>query len=74
MTSKIESAVETPDGTRSVFNTTTPYVAGSVIVFVNGLGSVATADNGWIELSGTQVQLKITPKAIDTVSFYYMIP
>jgi hypothetical protein len=65
-------AVETPDGLRSVFSTPTPYLAGSVLVFINGQLKRKDLDDGWEELGTPKVQLKEIPRADETVQLYYV--
>jgi len=62
-----KSAVETPDGLRTEYNTPTPYLAGTVTYDLNGRMHVF----GYAELGGTTVRLDEPPQPGDVVSFWY---
>lgn len=60
------------DGSNLVFQTPAQYVPGSVRVFVNGQLLRADFDDGWVELGGDKIRLKIAPVVGDTVSAYFV--
>jgi len=82
MSGRIDEAVGVIDGSNLDFSTPDPYVAGTLVVFLNGRQLTAARDNGWVEVdpdAGT-FRMKIPPKAAlpgvvedggDTLFAYY---
>lgn len=60
------------DGSNQVFTVSRDYQIGSVMVELNGQLKVAANDDGWVELGGRDVQMKIPPKTGDVVQIYYL--
>jgi len=69
----IEPAVGTPNGTRTIFETRTAYLPGSVKVFLNGFVMRADYADGWTELGGRKIQLKEAPQIRDVVQIFYLV-
>lgn len=67
----IETAIGGINGTNRDFQTVTPYVPGSVVIFLNGLSLVKDYDEGWEELGGTKLRMKIAPFLGDALQIYY---
>jgi hypothetical protein len=68
----IEPAVGTANGTNQLFETNVPYKPGSVVMFLNGQAKRQDHDDGWTELGGKKVHLKVAPRTQDVVFFYYI--
>jgi hypothetical protein len=54
------------------FETSRPYITGSVKVFRNGLVGLEPLTDGWSELGGTRVRLDEVPKTGDILQVYYL--
>lgn len=72
MRAVIESAFGMPNGTRTLFRTSMPYISGSVRVFVNGLLMRRDFEDGWSELGDRKVQTKLALDPSDVMQFYYI--
>lgn len=59
------------DGFNNVFQTAQPYVTGSVQVFVDGQLRRQDYDDGWVEMGGKKIALKVPPKIGCCVQAYY---
>lgn len=62
-----ETLTPDPDGVTTDFSCSQPYVPDSVSVWVNGRRKVDFLDDGFLELGGTTIRLKIAPLTGDTV-------
>jgi hypothetical protein len=67
----ILKAIGVVDGVNKAFNTSTFYVPGSLVVYLNGDTLDRDSDNGWVELGGNSFELKEIPETGDTVWTYY---
>jgi len=56
-----------------VFQTSHPYVPGSVRIFLNGQLKRADFADGWIELGYDKVQLALPPLVGDVVQAYFRL-
>jgi hypothetical protein len=65
-------ATGTADGHNTVFELPRPYVPKSLVVYLNGRASVATFDDGWVELGGRKLQMKVPPRPGDTIMAFFM--
>jgi hypothetical protein len=61
----------TIDGVNKVFTTPSPYVADTVALWVNGVLLAGPLDNGFIELGGDQIEIKVAPQPGDTLQAIY---
>lgn len=68
---RIEVPAGVVNGINAVFQTSLPYVPGSVRVFLNGQLKREDFADGWIELGYDKVALKIPPVPGDTVQTYF---
>jgi hypothetical protein len=78
---RIDDATGTVDGVNRIFYTPNPYVAGTLVVMINGRQRDDALDNGWIERDPAtgKFEMKIAPQAAgptaddpgDLVSAYY---
>ena len=68
----IEVAIGTPDGIQQFFQTSRPYRPRSVQYFLNGQAKRADWADGWTEMGGSNVRLRVAPKANDVVQFLYV--
>lgn len=66
-----ESLTPDPDGANTVFSTTSPYKAGTVSVWMNGLRKIEAWDNGFVELGGTDIQMNEAPLVGDSLQAQY---
>ena len=62
-----------PDGVNQVFFTSTPYVAQSVAVWLNGILLSPGDAPGYTELGDSQIRLGAAPEAGDTLQAEYQI-
>lgn len=60
------------DGVNKVFTTAHTYKAGSIVVWLNGLLVRPLDEDGWTEISNTQVELTDAPLPNDTVNASYI--
>lgn len=65
-----ETLVGAVDGVNRTFETTRSYVAGSVVVFLNGL-ALNIASDDWAELGGKKIRMKVAPRDTDRVQAFY---
>lgn len=70
---RIEVATGAVNGVNTVFQTSAPYIPGSVRVFLNGQLKREDFDDGWIELGYDKVALKIPPELGDSVQTYFRL-
>lgn len=68
----IRPAIGIVNGVNRDFRTPSPYVPGSVVVYLNGFSKVQTNDDGWDEQGYDKVRLKEAPAVGDTVQLYYL--
>lgn len=59
------------DGFNTVFKTSKPYVAGSTRVWLNGVLTTPSNDEGHIELGNRKILLKTAPETGDTLEVFY---
>jgi hypothetical protein len=69
----IELAIGTPNGVETVFETSAPYMPGTVQVFVNGLLRRKDFADGWSEVGSQKVKLTEAPLTGDTIQIYYRL-
>lgn|SRR4030042_5584135 len=67
----LAEAVGIIDGVNVDFDTTAPYVVGSVYAFLNGVLVQQSGDEGPIEMGGTAVRMRVAPKLRDTLHFVF---
>jgi len=72
-TSHIEVMAGAVNGVNVVFQTSAPYVPGSVRVFVNGQLKRADFADGWIELGYDKVRLALAPVVGDVLQAYFLV-
>lgn len=60
------------NGVNTVFVTPSPYLAGSVRVWLNGELLRADLENGWVELGESRIAMKVPPVAGDALQAYYV--
>jgi len=60
-----------PDGIRTDFYTSRPYVARSVSVWLNGLRLDPQADDAFLEVGGNTIRMKEAPWAGDSLQVQY---
>ena len=60
------------NGFNTLFTTPSSYAPGSLVVFLNGQALIRTNNDGWIELGGNRIQMKIAPTAGDDLQAYYL--
>ena len=62
------------DGSNVNFSVTMPYLASTLVVWLNGQLKRRDWDDGWIELSplGGTFQMKVPPKLLDIVQAFYL--
>lgn len=60
-----------PDGVITDFQTPQNYRSGTVFVFLNGVLLERDWDDGFTELGGNTIQMKIAPKVLDTLIAMY---
>lgn len=72
MRAVVEPGIGTPNGIRTLFRTSSPYLVGSVRMFVNGLLMSKDLEDGWSELGDRKVQTKLVLDPSDIVQFYYI--
>lgn len=65
-------AVGTVNGVNKDFRTPSPYVPGSVVVYLNGFSKEKAADDGWEETGYDRFRMKEAPKVGDQVQVYYL--
>ena len=70
---RIEVLSGAVNGLNNVFQTSQPYVPGSVRIFLNGQLKRADFADGWIELGYDKVQLALPPLAGDVVQAYFRL-
>jgi hypothetical protein len=68
----IEVAIGAPDGSNLDFYTSSSYLPGTTVVFLNGIALVASLDNGWIEQGNKRIHFKQAPSQGDVVQLYYV--
>ena len=68
----IRPAIGVVNGTNVDFRTPSPYVPGSVVVFLNGVSRVQSADDGWTEEGYDRFKMKEAPRMGDVVEAYYL--
>ena len=68
----IERLSGTINGFNTIFETSRPYVAGSVKVFINGLLGEGSLVDGWTEQGGKIIKLKSAPRPEEIVQAYYI--
>lgn len=71
--SHIEVMLGAVNGVNDVFQTSVPYVSGSVRVFVNGQLKRADFVDGWIELGYDKVRLALAPEVGDALQAYFLV-
>jgi hypothetical protein len=59
------------NGVNRVFATQGPYLLGSTQVFLNGQAKVAAFADGWVELGGNRISMKVAPETGDILQVYY---
>jgi hypothetical protein len=60
------------NGYNVVFETSRPYVPGSLKVFHNGLLGLEELVDGWVELGNGRIRLKEIPREGDILQAYYL--
>lgn len=60
------------NGFNKLFETPTPYLAGSVMVFLNGILLEKNLDDGWSEGGNRKISMKVAPLADDVLEAYYI--
>lgn len=60
------------DGVNTTFSTSGTYTPGTIKVFLNGQLKRKEFDDGFIELGGTQIQMKIPPEPMDDLQARYI--
>lgn len=64
------------NGSNRIFETPSSYRPGSVRVFVNGQLKTQLREDGWEELGGRKIRLRIAPQAgpgsADVLSVFYL--
>lgn len=70
-TPRLVEAVGAIDDVNTEFTTASPYYAGSVFAYYNGVLIRAADDDGFFELGGNLIQMKRAPHVDDTLHFYY---
>ena len=68
----IRPAIGVVNGVNVGFRTPSPYVPGSVVVFLNGFSRVQSADDGWTEEGYDKFKMKEAPRTGDVVEAYYL--
>jgi hypothetical protein len=68
---KIEDAIGTVDGTNKDFQTSIPYVPGSLEVFVNGVLNRNQDIDGWTESLPKSFRMKEAPDPPDRLRVFY---
>lgn len=66
-----ERLTPSPDGTTVDFQTSQPYAAGTVSVYINGLRKIASWCDGFEELGGSTIRLMEPPLLGDSVQARY---
>jgi len=69
--SKIEPLLGATNGLNVIFNTQKPYIPGTTQLFWNGVLKVAAFTDGWLEIGGTVIKTKETPKVGDVLEMAY---
>lgn len=64
-------AVGGPDGSRTIFETQRAYQLGSLRVLINGIKRFADLDNGFVETAPPAFEMKVAPRAGDTIWTFY---
>ena len=59
------------DGVNKIFTLRGPYLPGSTQVFLNGQAKVASYADGWVELGGNRIAMKVAPETGDVVQVYF---
>ena len=67
----ITSALGAVNGSNQNFSTPSPYMPGSLRIFLNGDLLQQDLDNGWVELTPTTFKLTEAPLPGDYVQVYY---
>lgn len=60
------------NGVNRLFETASPYLEGSVKVFLNGQLNTKDLKDGWAELGGSKIRLETAPRTGDVVQAYYL--
>jgi hypothetical protein len=72
----IEPLLGPVNSSNLVFETTVEYRPASVQVFQNGQLKTKLLDDGWVELGGKKIRMKIAPRSgpgwADVMSVYYI--
>ena len=68
----IESADGIVDGANRVYETSIPYLPGSLRVFLNGFLLRRDLEDGWAELGDKEVRMNEAPLTGDIVQLYYL--
>jgi len=71
----VPAIIEVPSGSinglNKLFETSTPYQSGSVMVFLNGQLKRQDFDDGWVELGGKAFEMKEPPETEDALLVYF---
>jgi hypothetical protein len=67
----IQVAAGAVNGTNTIFSVSVPYVAGTTQIFLNGHAKVSSFADGWTELGGNKIQMKVAPEVGDVVQVYF---
>lgn len=71
MRTRFVPTVEAADGARVDFTTPTEFLAGSLRVFQNGLALDDSLDDGFVEGAPPAFEMKVAPRAGDTIWAFY---
>lgn len=63
----IRPVVGVVDGANQDFETESDYVPGSLVISLNGQLKRADFDDGWLEMGGKKLQMKMAPKVGDVL-------
>lgn len=63
-----------PDGVSTDFTFTTAYKAGTVSIWRNGKKLFPEYDDGFLEMGGSTIRMKIPPLSGDTLMGEYDLP
>ena len=69
---RFQVAVGAVDGVNRTYETSVDYTADTLVVFRNGAMTERSADNGWVELGGSQFEMKAAPLTRDVIHVFFM--
>ena len=60
------------NGSNRLFETSCPYLGGSVRLFLNGQLNTKDLKDGWVELGESKIRLETAPRVGDVIQAYYL--